>query len=260
MSDRSLRDGLHALVEDEPPLHADVTPIVHEGARLRRRRRLGYAAAALGVTALVGTAIAVPVVLAHDDSSRLGTIAVEPFAPAGTDDEQPDPTYQGPFTERQAAIAKAIIDASPADWTFDLRPDRWDGNHDVEGVVNDGNGDGRLLLGVSKPVGSQIVYPCEDSEFVQGGSCTERTLASGAVLTTRGLVDYKQIKTIEVVLTYPDGSGVGAEAANFFIDWPPPYVITPEQKRNLVTPSRADPVYTTEQLAKVVLAVDRVTR
>ena len=190
MTDRSLRESLNALVADEPPLRADITPVVHEGARLRRRRRIGYAGITLGVIAVVSAAVAVPLALSSGDDEA--TIAVKPFALTGTDGgfgAAPTGTEQQPLTAKQQAIADAISAASPQGWTFELSADRWDGNRDVEGVVNDGTGDGRILLGVSKPVGSQQVHPCEDRacSYSAGVRCFSRIMPRMACMAVSGV-------------------------------------------------------------------------
>ena len=64
------------------------------------------------------------------------------------------------------------------------------------------------------------------------------------------------VKTIEVVLVHPDRSGVGAEAGNWTIASLPNG--TPVSQSALPSPTvtRTDPLYTVEQLAELVLAVD----
>jgi hypothetical protein len=163
------------------------------------------------------------------------------------------------LTERQREIAEAVVAASPDGWTFDFAADRWDGLG-VEATADDGSAPGRLMIGLSDP-GMQQLHPCLDPEFEAGVTCTERTLADGSILSMRDVVDSDGVQYADVALTHPDGSGTMAETGNFVITWPPPaYIVLPQEKRDLVDVTRSAPPYTVQQLAHVVIAVDRVTR
>jgi hypothetical protein len=252
MTDATLRDHLDRLVGDEPALGLDLPAIVGEGRRLRRHRRLLVAASGAAGAAAIVAAVAVPLALQRSDSpDRL--LLAKPLPAAAA------PTTEQSLTPAQQRIADAIRTASPADWTFELGADRWDGATDVEGTADDGAGAGRLTVGLSTEAGAQQVHPCRDPEFKAGVGCHEQTLADGSVLSVRDVVDYKGIEYTDVALTHPDGTGVIAEAGNFVIPWPLPSVITPEQKRHLLEVSRHAPTYSPQALAKVVLAVDAVT-
>jgi hypothetical protein len=252
MTDTTMRRRLEHLVADEPPLALTLDAVTTDGRRRRRRRATAYAAGAVG-TALAATAVAVPLVLSGggDATDRL---TVAPFTPAGS---PPRTTSDGGLTSSQQAIADAIRSASPDGWTFDFAADRWEpGNSGVEATVDDGAGDGRLLVGISRDPGTQQLHPCTDPEFAAGVTCTERLLDDGSVLSLRGLVDSHGIEYVDVALTHPSGGGVLLEAGNFTIDWPPPQVATPEQKRSMVQQSRPHPAYTVDQLGRVAIAVD----
>jgi hypothetical protein len=85
----------------------------------------------------------------------------------------------------------------------------------------------------------------------------KRQLSNGDLLVLRDIViDAGGMKTIEVVLIHPDRSGVGAEAGNWTIAALP--TGTPISQSDLPMPrvTRADPLYTVDQLARLVLAVD----
>ena len=248
MSGTDLHDGFARLLDDEPPMHLDITPVVTRGRRLRTRRKMGYAAGGLGVAGLIGAAVAVPLALSHDGERQLqiAPIAAAPAAPATTEQ----------LTAQQRRVLAAIEAASPEGFTFAATADRWDGVN-LEGEVNDGTAPGRLMVGVSPAHGSQLLHPCEDAEYRQGGTCTERTLPDGSVLSLRGMVDFDRIRYIDVVLTHPDGGGLNLENGNFTITWPLPQVATPKEKNELAHVSRDNPAYTVEQLADVVLAIDR---
>jgi hypothetical protein len=252
MTDRTLSEQLDRLVEHEPPMTLTVDPVVESGRRIRRRHRRVVVASSAAM-AVAAAAVAVPL-LARGGSGG-DRLAVSPFAMTGTQAQSAgDPEPQ--LTAKQQAVVDAVEKASPGSYTFDFSADRWDDSAGVEGTVDDGTGPGRLMIGISRDPGTQLLHPCKDSEFNAGASCTERVLDDGSVLTLRGLIDYKGIRYVDVVLTHPDGGGVMAEAGNFVIDWPPPRVITADEKRNLVHPSRDDPVYSPAALSKVVVAID----
>ncbi len=255
MTESSLRERLDELVVDEPPLRIHFGEILADG---RRRRRIQHARrgilGAVSVSTLAA-AVALPLAVANNHGSARQTLSIRPFAMSGA--QLPAVAdHESGLTAAQQRVADAIRAASPSGWTFDMSSDRWDGLG-VEATADDGTGAGRLMIGVS--TGDQLVHPCQDSEFRAGASCTERTLDDGSVLTLRGLIDYHGIKYVDVVLTHPDGSGVMAESGNFAIDWPPPRVVTPEQKKHLERITRNDPPYSADQLAKVVVQVDAAT-
>jgi len=252
MTDATLRDHLDRLVDDEPALGLDLPAIVGEGRRLRRRRRLLTGASGLAGAAAIAAAVAVPLSMPHGSQDRLVlTKPVRPAAAAASPEQA--------LTPRQQRIADAIQAASPTGWTFELGADRWDGAVDVEGTADDGQGAGRLTVGLSTETGAQQVHPCTDQEFRAGVACHEQTLTDGSVLSVRDVVDYRGIEYTDVALTHPDGTGVIAESGNFVIPWPLPRVITSEQKRHLPQVTRDAPTYTPQLLAKVVLAVDRAS-
>jgi hypothetical protein len=83
----------------------------------------------------------------------------------------------------------------------------------------------------------------------------ERPLSNGDVLVLRAIViDRGGMRTIDVVLIHPDGSGVAAETGN--------WTVTPQggpvSQDELASPevTRADPLYTVEELGRLVLLVD----
>lgn len=254
MTDASLRDHLDRLVDDEPPLGLELATIVGEGQRLRRHRRLLVAASGVAGAAAVVAAVAIPLSMHSTTNGPDRLVLAKPVPLAAA------PTTEQALTPRQQLIADAIRAATPVDWTLGLGADRWDGSVDVEGTADDGDGAGRLSVGLSTVAGAQQLHPCTDAEFKAGVGCHEQTLDDGSVLSVRDVVDYRGIEYTDVALTHPDGTGVIAESGNFVIPWPLPQVITPEQKRHLVQVSRHAPTYSPEQLAKVVLSVDKATR
>jgi len=259
MNPPDLREEFDRLLVDEPPLRLDLAPVVAGGRGLRRRRRLARGAGVASL-AVLAAGIAVPVTgwPAHRDRTA-GTLSAGPPASAGRSAPGAAPPTASPdgLTAGQRRIARAIVASSPAGWTFDLSPDRWDGLG-VEATADDGRGPGRLLVGVS--TATQLLHPCADAEFRQGASCTERSLPGGAVLSLRGEVAAGAVRYVDVTLTHPDGSGVLAESVNTTLTWPLPERVTAQQKRHLQRVSRPDPTYTVEQLARLVTAVDAAAR
>jgi hypothetical protein len=252
----TLRQRFDALLEDAPPLRIDFAAVVDDGRRLRRRRRVLVGVGSVAAAATVA-AIAVPLALSAGGATSVDTVAVQPFAMTGAAAPQLARGEES-LTAGQQAIADAVVASSPDGWTFDFAADRWDGLG-VEATADDGSGAGRLMIGLSQP-GYQLLHPCQDPEFHAGVKCTERTLGDGSVLSMRAVVDSHGVQYADVALTHPDGSGTMAETGNFVITWPlPRYISSAQDKRDLLQVTRAEPPYTVDQLAKVVLAGDRAT-
>jgi hypothetical protein len=156
------------------------------------------------------------------------------------------------------AMRDAIRVSSPAGWRFTLGSDRLDGDWRIDGDVDDGSGPGRLSVDVTLRPGMLQADPCADPEFRQGARCVRRPLPDGDLLVLRDVVaDPGGMKTIEVVLVHPDRSGIGAEAGNWTIATLPNG--TPLSQGELPKPrvTRPDLLYTVDQLAQLVLAVDK---
>jgi hypothetical protein len=248
----TLRVEFERLVADEPPLLLTVDTAVGRGRRLRLHRRLALSTGAAGVAAIAAVSA---VAITSGGGHPRDELVVTPFAMSGSaSTAAPDDG----LSANDQRVADAIRQASPSGWTFEMTADRWDASG-VEATADDGAGPGRLMVGISRPVGMQLLHPCADAEFKAGVTCTERTLADGSVLSKRSLIDWHGTQYIDVVVTHPDGTGVMAESGNFVIDWPPPQVVTPEQKKHLTHVTRSAPTYDVDQLARVVLAVDRAT-
>lgn len=253
----TLRERFDDLVTDAPPLSISLPAVMGEGRRLRRRRHFAVGASSAAVVAAVA-AVAVPLAVSDRGEDGVDAVDVQPFAMTGSG-ETPTVDEPADLTRRQQSIADAVVASSPQRWTFDFAADRWDGLG-VEATADDGAGAGRLMIGLSQ-AGYQQLHPCQDPEFEAGVTCTERTLADGSILSMRGLVDSHGVQYIDVALTHPDGSGTMAETGNFVIKWPPPaYITSASEKRDLTEVTRAAPPYTVEELAKVVVAVDRASR
>jgi hypothetical protein len=158
------------------------------------------------------------------------------------------------------AMLEAIRGSSPTGWKFFLHSDRLDGDWSLDGNVDDGSGPARLYVDVTVRPGMLVAHPCADTEFSQGAGCVEQDLSDGDLLVLRDVVlDAGGMKTIDVVLVHPDGSGTTAEAGNWAI---PPLPTAAVSQSDLPAPqvTRTDPLYTVDQLARLVQAVDEAAR
>jgi hypothetical protein len=152
----------------------------------------------------------------------------------------------------------AAIEAHRPTYRFRLMPDSLEGDWRLDGDADDGLGPGRLFVEVTRTAGSLVVNPCLDRDFRQGGACDVRLLGNGDRLVLRDVVEANDTRSVVIVLIHPDRSGVGAEASNFSMlgGFGP---IGPRDDR-VPSPSRADPLYTVDELAELVIAVDRTVR
>jgi hypothetical protein len=261
----SLEDHFRALTRVRPP---ESWPDLDQHATrpLPRRgpppRRVGLAALALIVA---GAGLFAAARAFQRQVSTTGTNAT-PSA-----EETPSPTFSPvpPSPTRPAAegehgvfgaMLAAIRGSSPADWRFALQHDRLDGDWRFDGNVDDGSGPGRLYVDVTVRPGMLVAHPCADSEFRQGARCVEHPLGDGDLLVLRGVVlDAGGMKTIDVVLVHPDGSGTNAEAGNWTTAPLPSGAVSQSE---LPSPgvTRPDPLYTVDQLARLVQAVDEAVR
>ena len=280
MNDQDTRDLLTRAVGPEPSYAPDIVTVLAQGGRLRRRRRvLTASSVAVGTCAVVAAAMVAAPALTRTASPAARTAVAGTGGDASTSSGAPrveSPTSSAAQSAEvtaelqakaaravasaaiDARIAAAIRDSSPASWTLDLKnADSSSGG--IDGTADDGQGEGQISVGIS--TGGQQVHPCSDPEFKSGLSCTERVLPSGAVLSLRGLmVADNGAVTYEVVITYPDGSGLNAEAGNYSLAELPTTRVTPQQKKALVASMvkvhRDSPTYSLSQLEEVALAVD----
>lgn len=211
---------------DEPPLGLTLEPVVAAGRRVRRRRRIAYGACALSLSA-VAVAGAVP--LLGGDGASMRPAGPGASAQAGSR-QQVDPR----LTPEQRAIAQAIIDNSPADWRFDLSPERWDRLR-LDGTVDDGTGKTRLLV---------FVYTARSTSPEGGQVTAKRTVHEefGTTSVTASLVN--------------DDGGVLVDAMNAVLRQPVP-TSPPEDKRGLHIVVRDEPPYTVDQVGEIARAIAR---
>jgi hypothetical protein len=144
-------------------------------------------------------------------------------------------------------VFRAMVDAVAAHrpgLRFSFTPDRLEGDWRLDGTVDDDSGPGRLFIDLTRRAGMLTANPCGDPEFVQGGRCSIQVLGTGARLVRRGLVQANGTRTVVVALIQPDRSGITIEASNFAVTG------------RAVSVTRAMPLYTVEDLADLVLAID----
>lgn len=259
----SLDDHFHALTTIRPP---DSWPALgHQGARHVRRPpgprwRMGVAAFALLIAA-AGLVFAIrafqspsPATNASPPAGATPHVSPSETAPSPTPSPSPE---NGMF----GAMLEAIRVSSPPGWNFALRSDRLDGDWRLDGDVDDGSGPGRLYVDVTFRPGMVLAHPCADDQYRQGARCVEHSFPNGDLIALRGVViDAGGMKTIDVTLVHPDGSGVGAEAGNWTIA-PLPSGAVSQSDLPMPRVTRSDPLYTIEQLGHLVQAVDeRVQR
>jgi hypothetical protein len=266
----SLEEHFRALTSVRPP---EEWPDLHVPAPSpprppSPRRRIAVAALALLVAA-GGSFLAIqafrgsnpapgasPSVSPTPQPAPSGT-ASSPAVPTPTPSVQPSPL---PETGMFGAMLDAIRASSPPGARLELASDRLDGDWNLDGTVDDGAGPGRLLVDVTFRPRMLEAHPCADSEFRQGGSCVERPLADGDLLVLRDVVvGPGRMQTIEAAIVHPDRTGVGAEAGNWSLPPLPAGTLGPG---GLGTPAvtRTQPLYTVDQLGKLVQAVDEATR
>ena len=146
-----------------------------------------------------------------------------------------DPVFQ--------AIIGAVAAHRPT-FRFSFGHDRLEGDWRLDGVADDGTGPGRLFIDLTMEPGAMTANPCGDPDFVQGGRCSIQILSTGSRLVRRGLVEANGTRTVLVALIHTDRSGVTVEASNFSIGG------------RAVSVSRSMPLYTVEDLADLVVAID----
>jgi hypothetical protein len=166
-----------------------------------------------------------------------------------------------PSTPGGRRILDALWAASPAGWTFELIDDD---DTRLVGTVDDGNGPGYTVVHAERQPGMLQLHPCQDPEFARGVECTETTLPDGSVLSRRAMDRYRDITSVHVVLTHPDGTGTGANSANIALTHEGPAqdgsaTIEGQGRPNTVV-TRAEPAYTLDQLTDIVVAVDLAMR
>lgn len=280
-----VRQLFDRMVGHEPPLGLDAGAALHAGRRLRRRRQMRTGLVGVTAVVTVGAVGAGLVVLPADDDqpgtmtaeTAEGVLPVAALSSPGSPGAAPESAPQQEQLSRLGEQAMAAVrGASPAGWTFDLgeygEADGPGGGLMLDGTVDDGLGASRLLVALATQPGQQMLHPCGDADFTAGGAqCDETVLPDGSVLSVRGLTDWDGIRTVVVVLTHPDGTGVTAESGNFQLATPQEVAELAEEEARrqaetgeLPTPvtietpmeaARPDPAYTTEQLTAVVEAV-----
>ena len=217
----------------------------HEGGALRRRRRLATAAGSVAVLAVVaaGVTAALP-----DGSRSSGPLAADPTSPTATPSAVTPPASEpGAATARGAVAAldwalQEELGGTTSDY-FGQPPSGLPGfGHDyyAQLVFDDGGGVGEVGLNVQ--FGMDFVSTCANSSWVV--RCSSRALPGGGRLTTydeespaaggphiRRVADLRRADGVRVVVSASNGFDLSA---------------------NRYDVRRAEPAFTTEQLAAVV--------
>lgn len=154
-------------------------------------------------------------------------------------------------------MLEAVRVSGPLHYDMTLEPDRLDGDWRLDGTVADGSGPGSLLVVLTVRPGMLLPHPCADAEFRSGAPCVERSLPDGDLLVLRDVfVERRGMKTIEVVLVHPDRSGVGAEAGNWTLAPAAEETSVGQSELPGLRVTRSSPLYTVQQLGRLVQAVD----
>ena len=173
------------------------------------------------------------------DNPSASTRALHSAAPRASGPAAPSQSLDPVFRSMIGTIA-----AHRPAYRFSFTPDRLEGDWRLDGVADDGQGPGRLFIDLTREAGMLTANPCRDPDFVQRGDCSIQVLATGARLVRRGLVEANGTRTVVVALIQPNRSGITIEASNFSIDG------------RAVDLSRPLPLYTVDDLAELVLAID----
>jgi hypothetical protein len=254
-----VREAFEDLTSDPPAFHGSVDDVLAAGRQARRRRRVRLAAVAVpAVVALSVVAVVSVAALAGGDHGDGGGVSTVQIASGATQQSAAVATAGSAASE---AVRRAVDAASPGGFTLDIQPiDRpVESEFGVDGTANDGNGAGRIYVVFDPLVGVLEPAPCNDPEFVAGGTCTSTVLADGNTLVLRGQNGTTYTQVLAVVI-HPDGTGTTAESDNGTFPNPPNMraaAVAKEQHRGLEHVTRANPTYTVEQLGQVAVAADQ---
>jgi hypothetical protein len=253
-----VRQAFEELTLDPPAFHGSVDDVLTAGRQARRRRRVRLTA--LSVPAVAGLSVVAVVgvtALAGSHHGGGGTSTVQ-FASAVTHHSAKASTAGNPASD---AVRRAVAAASPNGFTLDIPPIARpvESEFGIDGTANDGNGAGRVYVVVDPLVGSLTMAPCNDPDFVAGGTCTSTVLSNGNTLVLRGQNGTTYTQVMAVVI-HPDGTGTTAESDNGTFPHPPSTraaVTAKERHTGLEHVTRANPTYTVEQLGQVAVAADQ---
>lgn len=227
------RELFERVLADEPPLRLTVEPVVAAGRRVRRRRRVAYAACSLSLVAVA--AAGVPLLLRD-------TAAVAPLRPV-----ESDPA----LTPDQRRVARTIVDGSPGRLTFEMEPDAWTGIA-VAAVAGDEGGQGRVSVMPHLPDSSDL--PCAVAGRGHSDAvCAEVTLQDGSVVSIATVGNRMEVHG---TLERPDGTGILVRTLNYMTEFPRPWNST-APPRTLI---RDEPLYTQNELVRLLRALDPVFR
>ncbi len=275
MNETDLNESLTRLVADEPPYEVNVASSLREFRVQRRRRKLGVALASgsISIAVVAVVALAVPA-LRPATVNELGAGLSAPNELPSSTPPDAKPKLETAFeAAAKGAIMSGIRSASSRDWKLELvdnispRSGRgWEGWH-VTGTADDGQGKSRL--GVSVQVGSQKYLkeqmakldpsrPATQpgtcaAERTPGVTCTETRQPDGRVLmVTRDASLEAELGRLTIGVALIDLKAdvtIAAYSGNY--DAPPGNALPPG-RGNATRATRADPLYSTQVLTKLV--------
>jgi hypothetical protein len=278
MEQLDVKDVFDRVLVEEPPFEPDFRRVLGATRRSGHRRLVLRTGMAMSLTA-VATALALTMLPSDQMGSPRAEGVERRISLLSLMTNRAESRSSGPQSVASSGAAledelEAIRANSPDGLTFDLHGQETDWDQDgaaegwfFDGNVDDGDGPGRLLIGMETAAGGLTWDPCSDPEFVQGASCTARTLSDGSRLVLRDVVDFEGVRTISAVLIHPDRSGFIAESGNWRV---PDVAVAPKpipedgsraavQQReasSLPETTRPDPVYELEDLAALLRGID----
>lgn len=258
MDTSEVKRFLGGVVADEPPFRPDVERVIARSQRLRQRRVVTRIAVGASAAAILSTIVVGLPREAREQQGTTPALSLLSFA-TGPDGAPSKTGNHGSSSRSLDSLLPTIKDNSPHGLTFDLSATELAGGELlIDGTVDDRKGAGRLFIAMSSEKGSTTANPCSDDEFHQGASCTTEVLQDGSRLVLRGIADFEGARTLAVVLIRLDGSGIYAESGNWLPSEVAPRPVEEGEEQEDIPPpsvSRAEPVYTTEQLATLIRAI-----
>jgi hypothetical protein len=171
-----------------------------------------------------------------------GIFAVTRAFDRGTRFSSPETTPTSPSGPPPGGVFRAMYDAvqasSPSGWTFSFQYGQVGGDWIIDGYVDDGSGPGRLHIDVSTQPGGVDFHDCYDKEPTGANCSTFYLVDNGGPAEGNSATVPDGTKTLEVGLVDPGRSGIVAEA----------------------DVTRDHPLYTLDQLAELVRAVNRAVQ
>lgn len=252
-----MKGAFGSLLADEPSFRHNADQVIQAGRRRRRVRITTRVSAALALATVTSALLVSPLrVAAPPERTQVDLLSFASDASGATTAEH---RGRGKASPVLRSLMPTIRSHSPQGVVFSLAAGELPGGEVlIDGTVDDGAGAGRLFIALGS-AGSTTLDPCSDHEFRLGASCTTEVLNDGSRVILRGVVGADGPQTIAGVLVRSDGSGLYIEAGNWVntSDAPRPTKQgedAPDEPGPTV--SRDEPVYTSDQLATLLRAID----